>query len=81
MSGRIDDGGAAFPSHSATVFGAAATGGISLRDWFAGQGLAALAVFDGPSDATKEAAEHFNYRCAMRAYRLADAMLRQRDIP
>ena len=60
------DGGPAFPIHTALL-----AGGMSLRDWFAGQ---ALAGFMGhPQDASDPSA------CAEHAYKVADAMMAQRD--
>lgn len=65
-----DDGGGAFPyseknddgSHLCTY------GGMSIRDWFAGQALAGAAVAEGWSAGT----------AATRAYAMADAMLAER---
>lgn len=55
-------------------------GGMTLRDWFAGQALAAVRVRDGitlPEDADSA------MRIAECAYAVADAMLaaRQREVP
>ena len=66
MSDPIDTGGAAFP-FAAEYGHPAACGGMSLRDWFAGQ---ALATMDYDSDA--------DAKLAWRAYSLADAMLAER---
>lgn len=69
-----NDGGPAFPCpHLADQF--PATGGMSLRDWFAGQALTGMLAFpigagDGPHYA----------KCA---YKMADDMLaaREKDRP
>lgn len=65
---RIDpwlkDGGPAFPSETETGY----YGGMTLRDWFAGQALAGSPIFgDGYESAAK------------RAYEYADAMLAERE--
>lgn len=60
------DGGPAFPS-------AEFSGGMSLRDWFAGQALAGL-LSDPATDATQEL-------FATAAYLQADAMLQKRNSP
>lgn len=79
MSDHIDDGGAAF-AHGNPEQGSDA--GMSLRDWFAGQALAAVimstsagmhdAISDKPHSTTIIEA------LAIDAYRLADAMLSAR---
>ena len=74
----MDNSGPAFPvplavSPSGDVYSAdqlaIGSGGMSLRDWFAGQALAGLTV--GPDDIDEK-------RCANFAYRMADAMLKAR---
>lgn len=69
---KIDDGGPAFPAHQATDNGMAYTTvpGMTLRDWFAGQSLAALS-------ATGEIYPHSEL--ARTAYEIADAMLAERN--
>ena len=77
---KIDDGGPAFPTleqktsykHSEQgVDYMSLEGGMSLRDWFAGQALAGLAaIFHGTPSLADEA--------ALRAYQTADAMIRAR---
>lgn len=78
MADNIEDGGPAFPTIHGYVdsFGSLKqkSEGLSLRDWFAGQALAALITDDeGPDnfdDFSKEVAES--------AYGYADAMLAAR---
>lgn len=67
MSRYIDDGGAAFPWGSDGF----TAGGLSMRDWFAGQALAGKMSIDtieylSPDD------------IAARCYKQADAMLKAR---
>lgn len=47
------------------------SGGLSIRDWFAGQALSALVNHEGAVDCT-------NDEIAADAYRFADAMLAKR---
>lgn len=71
---RPTDGGPAYPSQQ----GECADGtwnqtyeqGMSLRDWFAGQALAGLCALPCAVDPEKD---------ARLAYKLADAMLRERE--
>mgnify|MGYP003423708097 FL=1 len=80
MSATINDGGPAFPVPiassqpgelvSACELGA---GGMSLRDWFAGQALAAMTVAPDYSKGP------CNYEMAERAYIIADRMLEVRS--
>jgi hypothetical protein len=72
------DGGPAFPQTDLTAYGMGPAetnnGGMSLRDWFAGQALAGLmsnCTGDGLSTWLPESA-------AFRAYTIADAMLEAR---
>lgn len=78
---EINDGGPAFPVVETAYSGrwdgdsggyanTCSVGGMSLRDWFAGQALAG--AFRGDS------AIHDAYTC-MRCYELADAMLKARE--
>lgn len=62
MSEKPDDGGPAFPLADGTRDD---EGGMSLRDYFAGQALIAYASSDEEN-------------AARNAYRCADAMLRER---
>lgn len=70
MSDKIEDGGPAFPRQSAQRCGdqvfLTSNGGMSLRDWFAGQALAGLTAEYDSSDAPRQ------------AYRYADEMLATR---
>lgn len=87
MSDRIKDGGPAFPVSTSqsqyTEFGNYGHqdgnttwqfGGMTLRDWFAGQQLAKIttAYVCDTKASYDRAAEH--------CYRMADAMLRAREI-
>ena len=87
MSDKPNDGGPAFPcpanpdeGHTSPITGewvdtsefAAASTGMTLRDWFAGQALAGLVTLESRLD--KEPAED-----AALAYRIADAMLAARE--
>ena len=67
---KINDGGPAFPESGER--GKASGGeGMTLRDWFAGQALVGLSIRrEGKCDADD----------AENAYRLADAMLRAREV-
>lgn len=82
MSTPIDNGGPAFPVPitsaqpgqlvSACELGA---GGMSLRDWFAGQALAGWLASFGDSSTHPI---HLNESVAFEAYKTADAMLVER---
>ncbi len=65
MSEQIEDGGPAFPIH-----GGCDHYGISVRDGLAALAMLGLVVARGFGDET-----------AKRAYRIADAMLKQRLVP
>ena len=93
MSGKIDDGGAAFPQLKNTGLarldpdGGAqidkeCTGGMCLRDYFAGQALAATitATSAGQHNALSNKPEGTSVydAVAMDAYVLADAMVAAR---
>ena len=67
-----NDGGPAFPTTPNTVGGV--SGGMSLRDWFAGQALQGLMAHNGHSSIKENAV----YR-ASHCYGYADAMLKERD--
>ena len=74
MSAPINDGGPAFPTPYSHPFGDGRTaiGGLSARDWFAGQALVGImSRQDGDSMECKTKAEW--------SYRMADAMLAARD--
>jgi hypothetical protein len=79
MSDQLKDGGPAFPGIEAAIDGVMiGGGGMTLRDWFAGQALAEIlpardecgrtAYSDGPDVET----------IAADAYTMADAMLKAR---
>lgn len=77
MSERINDCGPAFPKATVvcangSVIDVLSTGGMSLRDWFAGQALAGLCV------EMRTDSEAYRAKIAVRAYELADAMLAAR---
>ncbi|SRR5260221_1096826 len=64
------DGGPAFPSHG--TMGEVAQQGMSLRDYFAAAALQGiLGIYDQPNQLSEQFAE--------RCYRLADAMLAERE--
>lgn len=79
MPEKIEDGGPAFPSEqSETIEGAwnqTLERGMTLRDWFAGQALAAI-IRAGEDSVWTPAGPHD--ACAQQAYMYADAMLRAR---
>lgn len=52
---------------------------MTLRDWFAGQALISLAAVNHGNDWGLSGKEHAPI-CARRAYKIADAMLRQRGV-
>lgn len=70
MSAPINDGGHAFPFACDAIGGFP---GMSLRDWFAGQALAAMTAAPDYSKGPCNAA------MAERAYVIADAMLKARQ--
>jgi hypothetical protein len=77
MMDTRDDGGSAFPQSRVQVgednsLVETVTGGMSLRDWFAGQALAGLVRSEQP-DGFPAWVGH-----ALDAYALADAMLEAR---
>jgi hypothetical protein len=88
MSKRtINDGGPAFPSYASGAQGAACNtrfepiGGMTLRDWFAGQ--AAVGLLASPNalsadDGTIPRERTMNM-VAVAAYELADGMLAERS--
>ena len=81
---KINDGGPAFPGHhyfdpSRGQYGEHMTasdvgcGGMSLRDWFAGQVAGGMAAFSGTAGVSYGPGD-----IAGRAYQVADAMLAER---
>lgn len=103
----VTDGGAAFPNTNAIRLADSGlshwendgdkivlvtSGGMSLRDWFAGQAMAATIAriplgksFDAPEEipsdvvTTQDYGEQIRAACAKLAYLYADAMLKARD--
>lgn len=73
---KIDDGGSAFPTHDADPGtdprSQILTGGLTIRDWFAGQALAGL-----PDHLRVMQTDH-RIVIAEWAYGLADAMINAR---
>ena len=87
MSGRRDDGGAAFPggtikedAQRVEDFCLPYHGGMSLRDWFAGQALNGL-VSRETDDVIADVLQRRAYPLvwAKVAYRAADALLAERQ--
>lgn len=80
MSDLGETGGPAFPE------GDAVFGGMSLRDWFAGQALAGwMAHYSHKDDHPAENSDASEYptwdarMVAQRSYEMADAMLKERS--
>ena len=76
----MTDGGPAFPQLLAErmpygVYTLTAEGGMTLRDWFAGQAIPALAHVWVSGEVDDYPPQHF----ARDAYQLADAMLKARE--
>jgi uncharacterized protein YodC (DUF2158 family) len=69
MTEQPKDGGPAFP---VTDGHAVYAPGMSLRDWFAGQALAAITMRHGTGDIDWQ---------SLLAYEMADAMLSAREVP
>lgn len=79
-----NDGGSAFPEtssrpdyseHGREFTNVSSSGGMSLRDWFAGQALTGIMGDSGMRPSNTEEFEHL----AKRLYSLADAMLAERE--
>jgi hypothetical protein len=84
---EIDNGGPAFPTHAEPVIGGypVPIGGMSLRDWFAGQAMAAMLTgvvgrIGAAKDVYAYAAGPCNSVIVARAYAIADAMLEARKV-
>ena len=81
---RVDDGGAAFPQSDLSGYGMGPSdgpqGGMSLRDWFAGQALAGL-LAGGLGDTIPHDDVTAGQQAADFSYGYADAMLRARKEP
>ena len=77
MSNWRDNGGPAFPQNDLSSYGMGpaecSNGGMTLRDWFAGQAMAAELVAWGNSST-----EGHEINIARRAFAMADAMLEAR---
>lgn len=81
MAEQINDGGPAFPCHTDQLQVCATTGhekvipvlngGMSIRDWFAGQALDGILSQEG-------AVKGYESNDATRAYAIADAMIAAR---
>ena len=72
-----DDGGPAFPTdHSLDMTFTDIRGGMSLRDWFAGQALAGMLAQGTEGTFSKDLGVT---RAAAYAYEYADAMLKARS--
>lgn len=83
MSAR-DNGGSAFPTHDADAGtdprNQILTGGMTLRDWFAGQALAGELANEDMGDGPFMLRSNENAKLmAERAYHIADAMLAARS--
>lgn len=87
MSATRDDGGSAFPGFqpsegSSFVY---ADGGMTLRDWFAGQALSGICSDERNMSAMTRVAEaeglDLTQYVSSSAYEMADAMLAERSKP
>jgi len=81
---KIDDGGPAFPVPSVGTGDprdgmTTGSDGMTLRDWFAGQ--AAAAMIGGSLSARISTSAGDAATLATASYRLADAMIRARQLP
>lgn len=75
-----NDGGPAFPGETATMVGNFPNPGMSLRDWFAGQAMAAF-LHDGAYDYGAAAQHSYLIADAMLAARMSDEELAQAVSP
>ena len=78
------DGGAAFPDLRNEIYGTGErvyynAGGMSLRDWFAGQALAGVLAGTRTWKSKKDAPVCTADGYASVAYRIADAMIAERE--
>lgn len=80
MSSARDNGGPAFPQDERHDNGELFRqhGGMTLRDWFAGQALAGMLAFPGAVNGSREKS---GVGVARAAYVYADAMLAERQKP
>lgn len=69
-----DNGGPAFPSLHELGDIASSQGGMSMRDWFAGQALAGISTHQGSGCLTVD-------EIGIKSYAFADAMLAARGKP
>ncbi len=76
MSEHINNGGPAFPMCMPTAAGTGVVYGMTLRDYFAAKALQAELMF--PED--HRDAEDWALEVAQVSYRVADAMLRAREV-
>lgn len=75
---EINNGGPAFPTMHIDCNGSGSIqGGMSLRDWFAGQALAGMLDFSG-AHSYQFADDAVALEVATSAYEIADAMIRAR---
>lgn len=82
MSEPINDGGNAFPhvellTHEPNVVQSITTGGMSMRDWFAGKVLVGVLANPKTGCYDGDLAE-FDAALSRRSYQIADAMLAER---
>ncbi len=72
------DGGPAFPTERRVGYRSQSEGGMTLRDYFAGQAIASIPVrnWDGASQSTGKPVTQLWAECA---YAVADAMLAERS--
>ena len=79
MSAPIDDGGPAFPMQVNSANGNYNYGGMSLRDWFAGQALNGVTTTaNGLGSLDELSRKEIMMKCAEIVYEFADAMLAAR---
>lgn len=81
MSDTPKDGGSAFPAKTPDSHPGFRHGGMSLRDWFAGQALLMVGTLVGAESITHVAAKRsltIGETVAGMAYDVADAMLAER---
>lgn len=75
------DGGPAFPIHPSMRASddQSSAEGMTLRDWFAGQALATVINRYAYDNHAGIGVDHLPRNCAAHAYRIADAMLKERE--
>jgi hypothetical protein len=71
------DGGPAFPNTGNVTWGLKPSGGMTLRDWFAGMALIGFAAQPSDED-NPETWEEVLKRIPPAVYEIADAMLEER---